>query len=141
MEKSVMSEDNSSKQCYLSLIQEPISRMSTVSAVFKGFAASIVAGLILKDSVSLCNIVLTGVLVLSFLCIDVFYLQIERKYRYLYKQVVKNEHPVNFDMTTVSERKEIIEADATIFKCLRSFSIWPFYGSLAVVLVYMFIMV
>jgi len=30
---------------YLQMIQEPISRMSTISAIFKGFAATIVAGI------------------------------------------------------------------------------------------------
>lgn len=30
---------------YLQLIQEPVCRMSTVSAIFKGFAATIVAGI------------------------------------------------------------------------------------------------
>ena len=30
---------------YLQMIQEPICRMSTISAIFKGFAATIVAGI------------------------------------------------------------------------------------------------
>ena len=33
------------KKEYLQMIQEPICRMSTISAIFKGFAATIVAGI------------------------------------------------------------------------------------------------
>ena len=36
---------NEGKTEYLQMIQEPISRMSTVSAIFKGFAATIVSGI------------------------------------------------------------------------------------------------
>lgn len=35
------------KAAYLHMIQEPICRMSTISAVFKGFAATIVSGIAL----------------------------------------------------------------------------------------------
>ena len=33
------------KKEYLQMLQEPICRMSTISAIFKGFAATIVAGI------------------------------------------------------------------------------------------------
>lgn len=36
---------SSEKLGYLQLIQEPICRMSTISAIFKGFAATVVAGI------------------------------------------------------------------------------------------------
>lgn len=37
--------DDEKKIEYLQMIQEPICRMSTISAIFKGFAATIVGGI------------------------------------------------------------------------------------------------
>ena len=42
-----------SKAAYLQIIQEPICRMSTISAIFKGFAATIVAGI---SALSYCEV-------------------------------------------------------------------------------------
>lgn len=47
------------KKEYLQMIQEPICRMSTISAIFKGFAATIVAG------ISLISYSTTSVLILG----------------------------------------------------------------------------
>ena len=60
-----MSED---KRAYLQMLQEPICRMSTISAIFKGFAATIVAG-ISAISYSTTNIWVLG---LSFLPVFAF---------------------------------------------------------------------
>ena len=38
-------EDIDKMVAYLQIIQEPICRMSTISAIFKGFSATIVAGI------------------------------------------------------------------------------------------------
>lgn len=53
---------------YLQMIQEPICRMSTISAIFKGFAATIVAGI---AALTYCE-VNVWVLGLSFLPVVVF---------------------------------------------------------------------
>ena len=56
------------KKEYLQMLQEPICRMSTISAIFKGFAATIVAG-ISAISYSSTNV---WVLALSFLPVLAF---------------------------------------------------------------------
>ena len=61
---------------YLQMIQEPICRMSTISAIFKGFAATIVAGI---AALTYCE-VNTWVLGLSFVPVVV--------------QLLKNPFPV-----------------------------------------------
>ena len=59
---------NEGKTEYLQMIQEPISRMSTVSAIFKGFAATIVSGI---AALSYCDVNST-VLALSFVPVLLF---------------------------------------------------------------------
>ena len=68
---------------YLQMIQSTIERMSTVSAIFKGFAATIVAGI---AALSYCDVNtyilgLSFVPVLLFALLDIYYLQLEKKYR------------------------------------------------------------
>lgn len=69
---------------YLQMIQEPISRMSTASAIFKGFAATIVSGI---AALTYCDVhptvlALSFVPVLLFALLDIYYLKLEKKYRF-----------------------------------------------------------
>lgn len=86
-----MSED---KRAYLQMLQEPICRMSTISAIFKGFAATIVAG-ISVISYSTTNIWVLGLSflpVFAFAILDIYYLKLERKFRFLFDQVRLDKH-------------------------------------------------
>lgn len=74
---------------YLQLIQEPICRMSTISAIFKGFAAAIVGG-IAMISFKYINLIVLGLSflpVFAFTMLDIYYLKLEKKFRYLYIKV------------------------------------------------------
>ena len=67
------------KVLYLQMIQEPIGRMSTASAIFKGFAATIVAGI---AALSYCEVNtfilgLSFVPVILFAFLDIYYLKLE----------------------------------------------------------------
>ena len=65
---------------YLQMLQEPICRMSTISAIFKGFAASIVAGIsvITYSTTDLWILGLSFLPVLAFAVLDIYYLKLER---------------------------------------------------------------
>lgn len=60
---------------YLQMIQEPICRMSTISAIFKGFAATIVAGIatLTYTDVNTLVLFLSFIPVLSFAMLDIYY--------------------------------------------------------------------
>ena len=112
---------------YLQLIQEPICRMSTISAIFKGFAAAIVGG-IAMISFKYINLIVLGLSflpVFAFAMLDIYYLKLEKKFRYLY---------INF------EKDEIKKAKATNWDCIKSPSIYLFYPIMIVVLVAVFIL-
>ena len=65
---------------YASLVQGNITRMSTASAIFKGFAATFLAGTVTIGFQDISPIVL-GIMTLplvGFLMLDVYYLQLEK---------------------------------------------------------------
>lgn len=121
------------KIAYLQMIQEPICRMSTASALFKGFSATIVSGI---AALTYCDINIT-VLELSFApvvlfaILDIYYMQIEKKYRYLYEQVRTDEHEVDFSMELTKDKKA---AKARVWDCIKSPSIWLFYPAMIIIL-------
>lgn len=122
------------KIAYLQMIQEPIGRMSTASAIFKGFAATIVAGI---AALSYCDVNtyilgLSFVPVLLFALLDIYYLQLEKKYRYLYEQVRTDEHEVDFSMKLTKDNKS---AKARVIDCIKSLSIWLFYPAMITILI------
>lgn len=123
---------------YLQMIQEPICRMSTISAIFKGFAATIVAGI---AALTYCE-VNTWVLGLSFVPVvvfaflDIYYLKIEKKYRFLYEQVRNGAHEVDFSMQ-LPENNAV--AKSRVWDCIKSPSIWLFYPIMFVILIIVFI--
>ena len=131
---------NEDKRAYLQLIQEPICRMSTISAIFKGFAASIVAGIsvIAYDSIDKWILLLSFVPVLSFCILDIYYLKLERRYKLLFKRVANGEKPCDFSMKAPNSPLDNIEARATTKECLKSPSINLFYPLMLAILIIVF---
>lgn len=124
------------KKEYLQMLQEPICRMSTISAIFKGFAATIVAG-ISAISYSSTNIWILGLSflpVLVFSVLDIYYLKLERKFRFLFDQVRLDEHEIDFSMKLTNDPVEIIRAKARTWDCIKSPSIYLFYPLMLLVL-------
>lgn len=128
------------KKEYLQMLQEPICRMSTISAIFKGFAATIVAGIsaISYSTTNLWVLGLSFLPVFAFAFLDVYYLQLERKFRFLFEQVRMDEHEIDFSMKLTNEPSEIISAKARIRDCIKSPSIYLFYPLMLLILVAVF---
>ena len=115
------------------MIQEPIGRMSTSSAIFKGFAATIVGGV---AALSYCevNTLILGLSfapVLVFALLDIYYLKLEKKYRYLYEQVRTDVQVADFSMKLTKDNKV---AQARVWDCIKSPSIWLFYPVMIAIL-------
>ncbi len=111
---------------YLKMIQAAIDRMSTSSAIFKGFCATIVAGI---SAISFADtnkwiLVLNLVPIVCFLILDIYYLQLEKRFRNLYEAVRNREKDVDFDLTP-PKTKEMKKAD--LWYCMKSPSIYLFY--------------
>ena len=124
---------------YLQMIQEPISRMSTASAIFKGFSATIVSGIaaLTYYDVNSAVLALSFVPVLLFALLDVYYLQLEKKYRFLFEQVRADKHPVDFSMELTDDNEA---AKSRIRDCIKSPSIWLFYPTMIGILIVVFVL-
>lgn len=124
------------KREYLQMLQEPICRMSTISAIFKGFAATIVAG-ISVISYATTNAWILGLSflpVLAFAILDIYYLKLERKFRFLFEQVRLDKHEIDFSMKLTNDPLEIISARARTWDCIKSPSIYLFYPLMLLIL-------
>ena len=124
------------------MLQEPICRMSTISAIFKGFAATIVAGIsaISYASTNIWVLGLSFLPVLAFAVLDVYYLKLERKFRFLFEQVRMDKHEIDFSMKLTNDPLENISAKARTWDCIKSPSIYLFYPLMLLILVAVFVL-
>jgi len=122
---------------YLNLIQNAISRMSSTSAILKGFAATVVTGISVISFTEVNDIVLfLSILpVFSFCILDVYYLRIERKYRFLYNGVRCGDIECDYSMDIFIPKMRRKEAKIRMIDLLTSPSIWIFYLPAIVVVV------
>ena len=127
---------------YLQMLQEPICRMSTISAIFKGFAATIVSGvsIISYETTNVIVLALSFLPVLAFATLDIYYLILERKFRFLYDQVREDKHEIDFSMALTNDKEEIVVAKARIRDCIKALSIVLFYPMMLMILLIVFIM-
>ena len=132
---------NKEKIDYLQLIQEPICRMSTISAIFKGFAASIVAGIsiITYSDTNIWVLGLSFLPVLAFAVLDIYYLKLERKFRFLFEQVRLDKREIDFSLRLTNDPLEVISAKARTWDCIKSPSIYLFYPLMFAILITVFI--
>lgn len=117
------------------MIESIIDRMSNKSGNIKGFAVSIVAGvtaLSFKET-SPWVLLLSFLTIFIFLWMDIYYLGMERKYKFFYKQVCKGKE-VDFNLSLDLKESEIKKAKATKLQCLTSKSVYYFYIPLGVVM-------
>ena len=113
---------------YLQMIQGVIDRMSTTSAIFKGFCAAIITGISAVSFTEINRWVLLLAVspVICFFILDIYYLMLEKRYRALYNSVRTGQHAIDFDLS-LAEIKGNKRASASIWMCLKSPSIFLFY--------------
>ena len=123
------------KVAYLQMIQEVISRLSNISPVIKGFSITIVMAAITITSSEIINNGLKWAFLIPILALgilDIYYLNLERKYRCLYDEVRTDTHPVDYSMNITSD---INLNSASGCKVLKSKCIWLFH--LPIILLYL----
>ena len=120
---------------YLLMIQDTINRRSTTSAILKGFAAAVVAGISSISFQESNNLVLIlfFVPILCFWGMDAYYYQLEKKYRILYEKVRIGEIDPDFSMNACFEQGELKLAHAVWYQCLRAPCIAGFYIPISLV--------
>ncbi len=133
------------KSNHLSMIQSTIQRMSNNSFYLKGWSVLIIVAIFTfaGQQNNIRCILFTNLPLLVFWGLDAYYLQLERKYRFLYNDVRnKKEDEIDFDMdfneviTSLKNAKKVC-----YFNCLFSKTEILFYGICIVttVLIYLFV--
>lgn len=112
---------------YLQMIQSVIDRMSMVSAIYKGFASTVLAGVatIAFHEVEWYVLAILFLPMAAFMALDVRHLCMERSYRELFDEVRADQRQVNFSLDPCCTFDR-----CSICKAFHSWSIWMFYGPL-----------
>ncbi len=119
---------------HLQIVQDVISRMAANTASCKTWCVTLVAAtLVLIARLEESNYALIALVpTIAFLILDTYYLSLERGFRNSYSTFVKKLHAGELKGSNLY----VIEPTGNeVFASMRSFSIWPFYGILAVLIV------
>jgi hypothetical protein len=130
------SEDSPAVQAHLGIAQAVIQRMAVNSASCKAWCITLVSAILVvvadkgKPGYALIAVIPT----LLFLVLDAYYLALERCFRASYNEFidkVHNESVTGSDLYAVAPKGSLGEV---VCQSLRSFSIWPFYLTLGVMI-------
>lgn len=127
----------------LEMIEAVIERMAKNSFQLKGWAMTLVAlvGALGAQGSDKKFMLLAFVPVLGFWLLDAFYLQQERRYQQLYKNVAtKDEDAVDFNLDASLATGDAKEMKRLCFcNCLFSTTVVVFYGVIAVAMISLFV--
>jgi hypothetical protein len=123
-------------QAHLAILQAVIQRMATNSSSCKGWCITLVAAILVvvadKGKPQLAWIALIPTLL--FLALDAYYLALEKAFRNSYNRFIERLHEGKLGASDLY----VVEPEGGLaglgMKALASFSIWPFYTTLVVMI-------
>jgi len=126
-------EDSASVQTHLNIIQSAVQRMASNSASCKAWCITLVSAVlvIVADKGKPDYALIAFIPTLLFLVLDTYYLALERCFRQSYNQFIEKLHAGRVAMSDLYAVSPAGSLFKTFMKSLSSFSIWPFYGTLA----------
>jgi len=124
---------------HLEMIESIIERMAKNCFQLKGWAMTLVAAVSALSSKDADKkfIIISFVPIIVFWILDSFYLQQERRYKALYREVTeKKEDEIDFNLNTRKALYKDDEAKRICFcRCLFSITELMFYGALAIAMI------
>src|SRR5882762_9924612 len=131
--------DSPSVRSYLTIVQGVISRMAGNSASCKTWCITLVSAVIVivADKGKPNYVWISAVPIVLFLILDSYYLALERQFRGVYNEFIRKLHfgsATVDDVFFIAPRVGALATSAEILKAVISFSVWPFYTLLAVML-------
>lgn len=129
-------EESPAVQAHLGIAQAVIQRMASNSASCKAWCITLVAAIlvIVADKGKPTYALIAAIPTLLFLVLDSYYLALERCFRNSYNEFIDKVHEgrvVAADLYAVTPRGPLATAFA---QSIGSFSIWPFYVTLGVMI-------
>ena len=131
--------DSPSVQSYLTIIQSVISRMASNSSSCKTWCITLVSAIvvIVADKTKPDYVWISVVPIALFVLLDSYYLSLERQFRDVYNDFIQKLHFGNAtvnDVFYVAPKTGVLGSSLQTLKASGSFSIWPFYSLLALML-------
>ncbi len=125
-------EDSAAVQAHLNIAQSVIQRMASNSASCKAWCITLVSAIlvVVADKGKPEYVLIAAIPTLLFLVLDTYYLALERCFRASYNKFIEKLHAGQVaaaDLYAVMPTGSIVR---TFFGALGSFSIWPFYLTL-----------
>lgn len=129
-------ENSQAVQAHLGITQSVIQRMASNSASCKAWCIALVSAILViiadkgKPDYALIALIPT----ILFLVLDAYYLALEKAFRDSYNEFIEKLHSKSIhssDLYVFSPKCSLFKA---FIKSLRSFSIWPFYLTLIVMI-------
>ncbi|HZP41321.1 MAG TPA: hypothetical protein VFD84_07400 [Candidatus Binatia bacterium] len=135
-EKRSYGEDSPAVQAHLGIAQAVIQRMASNSSSCKAWCITLVSAIlvIVADKGKPSYALIAGVPTLLFLVLDAYYLALERCFRASYNAFIEKLHARRIgspDLYAVTPTGSLLKS---VLRSLGSFSIWPFYVTLAVMI-------
>jgi len=126
-------ESSEAVQAHLTIAQAVIGRMASNSASCKAWCIALVSAILvlIADKGRPQLSVIAGIPVVLFLALDAYYLSLERRFREAYNGFIDKLHHgkvVAADLYAVQPTGAPVKV---FVEALASLSIWPFYGTLA----------
>ena len=131
--------DSPSVQSHLTMLQGIIERLASNSASCKTWCVSLVSAIaVVAAQASKVELIFVAVLpIVVFAVLDAYYLGLERRFRLSYEGFVRKLHEGTAridDVFVVAPKASLAGFSREVFQAFSSFSIWPFYIGLALVL-------
>ena len=136
-QRTVLSEESPSVQIHLSILQNVIERMASNSTSSKAWCITIVSAMLVvvadknKPDFALLSLIPTFL----FLALDTYYLAMEKGFRNSYNVFVRKIHEHTLTLEDLYSVKPEGNQSKLQLESLKSFSIWGFYLSLALLIV------
>ena len=132
-----LTEESVAVQAHLQIVQSVIQRMASNSNSCKAWCITIVSAILvlIADKGKPQFAYLAFLPTILFLALDAYYLALERAFRSAYNNFVKKLHRSNITVDDVYSVIPKGEMSKHQLDALKSFSVWGFYGMLAVLVV------
>lgn len=136
VEENRYGEDSGAVQAHLSITQAVIQRMAASSGSCKAFCITLVSAIlvIVADKGKPNYALIAAIPTILFLVLDTYYLALERRFRETYNTFIDKLHERNVvaaDLYAVTPAGSPLRS---FWASLVSFSIWPFYLTLGIMI-------
>jgi len=135
-EQKTYGEESPAVQTHLSITQSVIQRMASNSSSCKAWCITLVSAIlvIVADRGKAAYALIAFIPVVLFFALDAYYLALEKSFRESYNQFIAKLHLGQISSTDLYAVAPSDSGLKSLGGAVVSFSVWPFYGTLSVMI-------